>query len=129
MKTALVRFCTALLALLTSLVALATALVKFIVTGIGLATMGLESLRTRRPVRPVATAAPSAPSVPASARPNLRVVPAVPSKRDQLVVGLMGFGYKRPNVERFVGGLDRELETESMPELIKRGIAALARVA
>lgn len=107
MKSAFSRLVVAVLDLFTAVLTLAGALVRRL-------AVSIEPARTARVVAP------------ASARPNLRVVPAPASKADQLSVGLRRLGFKAPRVDEFVAGADL---SQSLQNLLKEGLAHLGRAA
>jgi len=112
MKSASVRLIIAALSLLTALLTLAVTLVRLVTAA---AAWGVG--RLARPAQAV-------PAV--SGRPNLRVV-SDDGKREQLTRGLVGMGFRAPDVRGAVAGLsDEEIARTAMPELFKRCIGKLA---
>jgi hypothetical protein len=135
-RTATVRLYVAFAALVTALVSLAAALVRLTATGVSWAAARIEA--STRPVAPQKPAA--APSQKPAAAPVARlrlVTPApaaapatgAPSAAERLTTGLMGVGYKAPQVRAFVASLGDRVEHEPMADLLKAGLAALTRAA
>jgi hypothetical protein len=130
MKTAFSRLVVSLLSLVTVVVALATSILKLAVTIVGLATVPLERLTSKW--RQVPGKPQQAPQEPAQEpqRPNLRVVPTSNmNKQGELTWALMGLGFKKALVDRFVGSLSEKDLQLDIRDLIKKGLVALAPVA
>jgi Holliday junction resolvasome RuvABC DNA-binding subunit len=130
MKTALSRLAISLLSLLTVIVALATSLLKLVVTLVGLATAPLERLTSKwRQDGQKKLQAPQEPIQESQqGRPNLRVVSNM-NKEGELTWALIGLGFKKGPVDRFVTSLKAEDLQLDIKDLIKKGLVALAPAA
>ena len=65
---------------------------------------------------------PGSGTVPAA----VEVLPAVEDQADKLTSALVGLGFKKPEVRRFVASLGDETRTLDMHSLLRKGLQALA---
>jgi RuvA, C-terminal domain len=112
MKKSTVRLYVAVTALLSSLMELATRLVQ-----LSIALVSWAIARVER--------APRAPRAHASKKTSV-ITDTTPKSAEQLSAALVGLGFKRPEVTRFVTSVGVRADKEPMTDLVKEGLRALA---
>jgi Holliday junction resolvasome RuvABC DNA-binding subunit len=111
MKKSTVRVYVAVTALLSSLLELATRLVQLFIALVSWAIARVERAPHAHASKKTSVIADAAPT---------------PKSAEQLTAALVGLGFKRPEVTRFVTGVGVRADKEPMADLVKEGLRALA---